>query len=420
MTAATPKVLAGIAFAHLWVRARATFVATLGVAIGVGFFLAVSGMMVGSQKDFIRTLIDTAPHIIVRDERRLPNRQPALTVFSGAAVAIKGLRPQEEVRGLKDWPAMLADARSQPGALAAPSLSGAVTIGYAGRTAAVALSGVEPRLEGRLTKIDETLSGGRLADLQARPDGLIISRPMAERLGARRGDTLVVTASSGALQRMRVLALIEPDAQAGFYAGDTVAYGLLRTAQVLFARPNIVNQLHVRLANPDDARRVAQTLEGRWGYKWESWQERSADILNLLVVRNVIMYAVILAILIVASFGIYTAVSNSVADKRRDIAILRAMGFSALDVQAIFLMEGLVIALLGAMLGFAIGTGLLETLARLPLTMGGKPLVLPLDRGPGQYLIAGGASLAAALLAAWLPARKVARVDPVSVLRGAA
>ncbi|MET3665788.1 FtsX-like permease family protein [Caulobacter sp. 1776] len=413
-------VLNGVATAHLRVRARQTVVATLGVAIGVGFFLAVSGMMVGSQKDFVRTLVDSAPHIIVRDEQRRPAPQPGLEVFPQAAVAIHGLRPQEEVRGLKDWPAMLADARAVPGALAAASLNGAVTVAFAGRTAAVALSGVDPRLEGRLAKIDESLVGGALGDLEARPDGIIISRPLADRLGARLGDTLVVTASTGALQRMRIVALIEPDAQAGFYAGDTVAYGLLRTAQVLFSRPNIVNQIHIRLARSETAQTQAQTLEARWGYKWESWQERSADILNLLVVRNVIMYAVILAILIVASFGIYTAVSNSVADKRRDIAILRAMGFTVGDIQAIFLIEGLLVGVLGALLGFAVGTGLLEILASLPLSMGGKPLVLPLDRGAPQYLLAGGASLAAALVAAWLPARKAASVDPVTILRGAA
>lgn len=412
-------VLNGVATAHLRVRARQTLVATLGVAIGVGFFLAVSGMMVGSQKDFIRTLVDSAPHIIVRDEQRRPAPQPALEVFPRAAVAIHGLRPQEEVRGLKDWPAMLADARAMPGSLAAASLNGAVTIAFAGRTAAVALSGVDPRLEGRLAKIDESLVGGALGDLEARPDGIIISRPLADRLGARLGDTLVVTASTGALQRMRIVALIEPDAQAGFYAGDTVAYGLLRTAQVLFSRPNVVNQIHIRLARSEAAQSEAKRLEARWGYKWESWQERSADILNLLVVRNVIMYAVILAILVVASFGIYTAVSNSVADKRRDIAILRAMGFTAGDVQAIFLIEGLLVGVLGALLGFAVGTGLLEILASLPLSMGGKPLVLPLDRGAPQYLLAGGASLAAALVAAWLPARKAASVDPVIILRGA-
>jgi lipoprotein-releasing system permease protein len=414
------SVLANIALAHLRVRARQTLVATLGVAIGVGFFLAVSGMMVGSQKDFIRTLVDSAPHIIVRDEQRRPVRQPALDAFPGAAVAIHGLRPQEEVRGLKDWPAMLADARAIPGSLAAPSLSGAVTVAYAGRNAAVALNGVDPRLEGRLAKINESLTGGALSDLEVRPDGIIISRPLADRLGARLGDTLVVTSPTGTLQRMRILALIEPDARAGFYAGDTVAYGLLRTAQVVFARPSIVNQIHIRLADSGDAEAQAKRLEDRWGYKWESWQERSIDILNLLVVRNIIMYAVILAILIVASFGIYTAVSNSVADKRRDIAILRAMGFTTGDVQAIFLLEGLLVGVMGAAVGFAIGTGLLQVLASLPLSMAGKPLVLPLDRSLPQYLLAGGASLSAAVVAAWLPARKAANVDPVAILRGAA
>ena len=413
-------VLTGVAFAHLVVRTRQTLVAVLGVAVGVGFFLAVSGMMSGSQADFIKTLIDSAPHIIVRDEQRSPARQPAVDVFKGAAVHVRGVRPQDEVRGLKGWSAMLDDARALPGAIAAPSLSGGAALRFAGRTEAVSLNGIDPRLEGRLIKIEDTLVGGGLADLEARPDGIIITRPLADRVGAKLGDTLVVTSAAGVLQRMRIVALIEPDARAGFYAGDNTAYGLLRTAQVLFARPNVVNQLHIKVGDPDDAEADAQALEARWGYKWESWQERSSDILNLLVVRNVIMYAVISAILLVASFGIYTAVSTSVSDKRRDIAILRAMGFTGRDVETIFVIEGLVVGVIGALAGFALGTVLLEALSRAPLTLDGKPLELPLDRGIGQYLIAGVASLTSALVAAWLPARKAGSVDPVSILRGAA
>lgn len=413
-------VLIGVAVAHLLVRTRQTLVSTLGVAVGVGFFLAVSGAMVGSENDFVRTLVDSAPHIIVRDEQRTATLQPAVAAFGGAAVQVHGVRPQEEVRGLKDWPAMLADARALPGAIAAPSLTGAVSIDFAGRTEPVALNGVDPRVEGKLAKIEESLVGGRLLDLEARPDGIIITRPLAGRLGAKLGDTLVVSSSVGVIQRMRILALVEPDALAGFYAGDNTAYGLLRTAQVLFARPNVVNQLQVKVADPQDADAAARRLEGRWGYKWESWQERSRDILNLLVARKVIMYAVISAILLVASFGIYTAVSTSVADKRRDIAIMRAMGFTERDVQSVFLMEGLVVGVIGALAGFALGTALLEALAHAPLTVQGKTLTLPLDRGLGQYVLAGGASLAAALVAAWLPARKAASVDPVAILRGAA
>ena len=188
---------------------------------------------------------------------------------------------------------------------------------------------------------------------------------------------------------------------------------------MLFARPNIVNQIHIKLAEPQTAETQAGLWEAHWGYKWVSWQERSRDILNLLVVRNVIMFAVISAILLVASFGIYTAVSNSVADKRRDIAILRAMGFTAGDVQIIFLVEGMMVGIAGALFGFLFGTLLLEALAHTPLSVGGKPLVLPLDRSLRQYVIAGAASMTAALVAAWLPARKAASVDPVDILRGA-
>jgi lipoprotein-releasing system permease protein len=412
--------LLGISVAHLVVRTRQTLVATLGVAVGVGFFLAVAGMMVGSDKDFVRTLIDSAPHIVVRDEQRAGVRQPALDAFPGAAVQVAGVKPQEEVRGLKDWPAMLADARALPGAIAAPSLTGAATLQFAGRTEAVALSGVDPRLEGRLAKIEASLVGGRLMDLEARPDGIIITRPLADRMGAKLGDTVVAVSPAGVTQRMRILALVEPDAIAGFYAGDNTAYGLLRTAQVLFARPNVVNQIHVKVADAQAAEADSKALEARWGYTWESWQERSRDVLNLLVARRVILYAVISAIMLVASFGIYTGVSTSVADKRRDIAILRAMGFTARDVQAIFLIEGLVVGAIGALMGFALGTALLEALARAPLTVQGKPLVLPLERGLQQYLIAGAASMGSALVAAWLPARRAALVDPVDILRGAA
>jgi lipoprotein-releasing system permease protein len=165
---------------------------------------------------------------------------------------------------------------------------------------------------------------------------------------------------------------------------------------------------------------VAKALEGRWSYKWESWQERSRDILNLLTLRTVTLYVVVSAILMVASFGIYSGVSSIVAEKRRDIAILRAMGFTARDVQNTFLMEGLAIGLIGAGVGFALGTGLLEILSRAELRLEGQTMTLPLDRSLGQYLLSGGAAMGSALVAAWLPARRAAIVDPVDILRGAA
>jgi lipoprotein-releasing system permease protein len=131
------------------------------------------------------------------------------------------------------------------------------------------------------------------------------------------------------------------------------------------------------------------------------------------------MYSVVSAILLVASFGIYTVVSTSVSDKRRDIAIMRSIGFSEGDLQLIFVMEGIALAVIGVLLGWALGYGLMDILGSLNFPVAGEAQHIPLDRSPRQYAIAAAASLFAGTIAAWLPARKAARVDPVDILRGA-
>src|SRR3546814_1476919 len=93
------------------------------------------------------------------------------------------------------------------------------------------------------------------------------------------------------------------------------------------------------------------------------------------------MYSVVGAILLVASFGIYTVVSNSVFDKRRDIAILRSIGFAEAALQFVFLVQGVFLALIGILLGWMLGYGLLEILALLQFPLAGEDQRLTLDRG---------------------------------------
>ena len=100
--------LVSIALRHLARRRRQTVVAVSGVAVGVGFFLAVSALMVGSQNDFVDQLIESAPHIIVSDELRSPSPQPGTRVFGDGAVDLRGYKVRTEVRGIKDWSAIVA------------------------------------------------------------------------------------------------------------------------------------------------------------------------------------------------------------------------------------------------------------------------------------------------------------------------
>jgi lipoprotein-releasing system permease protein len=197
----------------------------------------------------------------------------------------------------------------------------------------------------------------------------------------------------------------------------------LKRAQVLLNRANRVNRFLIQQDDPYAARDTARRIESAIGYKSVSWVEASEDILSVLVVRNTIMYSVVSAILVVASFGIYNTLSTIVLEKTRDIAILKSMGFHARDIRAIFVIEGLIVGLCGSALGILAGLGLMGILGRIeikPFGLTGDTVHLPLYRGASQFAIAFGFAMLAAVIAAFLPARKGGRVHPVAILRGAA
>ena len=407
--------IGGIAAKHLSKRKRQTAVAIAGVGIGVGFFLAVSALMIGSQNDFIERLINAAPHVIISDEIRSPPPQPAVRGLSGTTVQIHGYKTRNEARGIKDWQGIVRAAEAIPGAVVAPSLSGGITLRLGGREEPLGIIGVDPSIEEKIENVQENMSAGSLQNLETTEGGVIISEELADRLGVRMGDTVGATSRAGT----RSLKIVGLFARGRGQFGNN-GYVLLREAQSLTAQPFIINRIGISLPDPYEAQAVASDLESRFGYKAQSWQERSADFMTMMLTRNVIMYSVVSAMLLVASFGIYTAVSNSVVDKRRDIAILRSIGFSQSDLQRVFVTEGIMLALIGLLVGCAFGLALMQVLGSIRFPILGRVEHLPLDRSGRQFLIAGFASLAAATVAAWLPARKAARVDPVDILRGAA
>jgi lipoprotein-releasing system permease protein len=306
---------------------------------------------------------------------------------------------------------------SIPGAIASPSLSGGITLRVGGRDEALGIVGVEPEIEEKVSTIEETLRVGKLRDLETVQGGLIVGEELAERMGLSVGDTVAATSAAGGTRTLKITGLFK---RGQAMLATNSGYVLLREAQSLLGRPFIINRIGVKLTDAYAAEEVSRRIEARYAYKAESWQERSSDILGLLLTRNIIMYTVVSAILLVASFGIYTVVSNSVADKRRDIAILRSIGFSLGDLQLIFVLEGLALALIGILVGWALGWLLMEILGSISLPVAGENETLPVDRSPRQYAIAALASLFAGSIAAWLPARKAAKVDPVDILRGAA
>jgi lipoprotein-releasing system permease protein len=408
-----------VALAHLTSRKRQTLVSLTGVVLGVAFFLAVSSLMRGSERDFLKRLVDNSPHITVFDEVRQGRAQPAELRWPDAAVAVSNVRPQRETRGIRGWPQRLAFIESLPGVKAAPVLSGSAVLSFAGRQQGVSLSGAVPEKMKHVTTIEEKMVAGSLDALAANPNGIVVGQGLIDKFSLRLGSNLTVLEADGTSRALRVVGIFRTG-NASYDEGQ--AFVLLKRAQALLGRDNRINRVIIQLDDPYEARTVASTIEATTGYKSVSWIEASEDILSLLLVRNIIMYSVVSAILVVAAFGIYNTISTIVMEKTRDIAIMKSMGFHARDLRRIFLLEGLIVGLIGSVFGVLMGMGLIELLGLVQIRPPGVSEVvrLPLWRGAEQYAVAAAFAMASCVAASYLPARRAGRVHPVDILRGAA
>ncbi len=189
---------------------------------------------------------------------------------------------------------------------------------------------------------------------------------------------------------------------------------------MLAGQTGLVNQLRIRLTDVMQAREMADRIEAQTGYKSVSWQEQNEDLLSAFAIRNLIMYTVVGAILLVASFGTYNIVSTITHEKTRDIAIMKSLGLRESTVRRIFVLEALIIGLGGLVIGWALGYLMSRGLGSIEINLPfGDKNRLPISYDPRHYAIAGLVALASSVFAGYFPARKAASLHPVEIIRGA-
>ncbi len=404
-----------IAWTHVRARVRQTGFAVAGVATGVGFSIMMASLMQGSQDDFTARLVDTLPNVTVSDERRTPPRQPADTLY--AATEIHGLTPEARRRGIKNPLASMAALEAWlPGAVG-PSVKVQAIIRYANHDIATNVIGIDPRREAMVSDLPKQMRGATLTALYRATNAIVIGDRLSDKIGARIGANITLQTSEGARINAQVVGYFHSGVR---QLDDSTAYVLTKTGQILSKQTGLINELRVRLRDPMSSREIAARIESDTGYKSVSWQEANEDLISTFIIRNIIMYTVVGAILLVASFGTYNIISTITHEKARDIAIMKSLGLTEYTVRSIFVIEALIIGFAGAVAGFVLGYLLCLALGSIEIK---NPFIdsdhLPLAYSYVHYLLAGAVALVSSVVAGYQPARKAARLHPVEIIRGA-
>lgn len=409
-----------IALRQLWSRKFLYGIATCGVMLGVFPLIAITGILRGFQGKFVETVLKNSAHVVLfsKELRRAPRPlegkgdEPVVVRVAHQAPADRELRierPSEIIASLE----RMQGVRSASGLVIG---TGILAIGA--HEHPIELRGVDPQKQDRVTPLRGNIIEGDFRSFVSSPDAAIIGAGVARETGAKVGDTVTCASSRGEKVSLKVVGIFETSVNV---VDKARVYVPLRLAQSILGKGDSIDHIDIRLDDPDRAEEIAARAERVFHYDAESWQETNANFLGLFAQQNTIIGFVILALLAVGGFGILSIQIMIVLQKRRDIAILRSVGFQRADILTIVLLQGMIVAGLGAALGGAAGHFTLDALRHTRVTSGETFLHTEfwiIHESATQYLLAFGFALAVGLGSSLLPAWRASRVEPVDVLRG--
>jgi len=387
-----------------------TLTSMLGIALGVTALITVLSVMNGFETELRSRILGMAAHATI-------------TRFDGR---------------LADWQSLASLVDHQPHVLAsAPYVSGESMISNGQQVSGAILRGVEPGLEGSVSDVVTHIHGGDIAQLNAGGYGIILGSELAAALGVGIGDAVTVVSPqitispTGVLPRLRrftVLATFE----VGMYEYDRgVALVHLQDAAKLFRLDDAVSGLRLKLDDVFDAplvvRQLAAHLPG--DYRVEDWTRKHDNFFRAVKTEKRVMFIILTLIVAVAAFNIVSTLIMVVTDRRSDIAILRTLGVTPRSIMMIFIIQGVVIGVLGTVLGVAGGVGLalnIETIVpvieRLFNVQFLDSAVYYISEVPSELhwddvWVMASVAMVLSLLATLYPAWRAARTQPAEALR---
>lgn len=339
---------------------------------------------------------------------------------------------------MADWPQAAAAAKQDARVLeTAPFIEGEGMLVNGDRVSGVAVRGILPEAEQRVSGVAEKMVTGRLDDLRAGEYGIVLGSALAEALAVGPGDRVILAVNQGIVTPAGVMPRLRRFQVAGVFSAGMYEYDRgtaflhMDDAARLFRLGDEVTGIRLRLADLFDApvvvREVALSLGGE--YYVTDWTRQHRNFFRSIAMSKRMLFIILLLVVAVAAFNIVSTLVMVVKDKQGDIAILRTLGASSRSIMAVFSVQGSLIGLLGVSAGIALGIGvalntetLIHALERISNTRFLAPDVyfitdLPSEIRWSDVSMVAVIALALCILSTLYPAWRASRVEPAEALR---
>ncbi len=399
-----------------------TFISIAGITLGVAALIGTLGIMTGFKEDLQAKILGTTAHVIVQ-ERGTNEMQDY----------------DQAVQKIEDIPDVIG---------AAPFILKQVLLTSPSSVQGVVLRGIRAEQEIHVTDLQSNLKFGDIAGLNnpqlvtpksesphakqpttsvsTRP-GIIVGKELSMRLGVFLGDSINVVSPVGPVQSFTMTPKIRPFTVVGIFESgmfeydSSLAYISLTEAQKFFSLGDTATGIQVKVNDVFLAKTIGQRMEATLGpgFMARDWMDMHRNLFSALKLEKTMMFLLLVLITLVASFNIVGTLTMIVNEKQREIAILKAMGATPQSIMRIFMINGLVIGLVGTCIGVPLGYSFLWLIenywtfdasvyyiSRIPVH------ILPLD-----VVMVATSAILISFAATFYPSWQAAKLDPVSALR---
>ena len=406
-----------IAQTHLTSNLKQTLVAVLGVTFGISMYIFMNGFMGGVNDAQTNLAFTSLAHVRIYNDGPADRTNLIKAVTPAhTAVRVSNAKIIQYTTGIKNTAAILSLVRQQPEVIAVtPQVNVNVFFRNGGNKLNGTLAGVDVQNENKLYHIADYMTSGNWNTLEFRPDGIILGEDLARNLSVNMDDNINILTSDGISHNYKLIGLFRTNVKQVDQAKAYINISAAR--QLLSENQEYITDMQINVQNYEVTAPLVSRIAQVVPYKVESWQTSNQQLEAGSKLRNIIAMAVSLVILMVAGFGIYNIMNMTINEKIREIAILKAMGFSGGDITQIFLTQAMVIGLVGGIVGLLFGFAVAKAVNHVPFHIAGMT-TLPMTYHLKDYIMSFLFGLITTLIAGYLPARKASKIDPVEIIRG--